>query len=218
MQAVCRALLVGWLAAASAGAAAQGPAPPSEITVTGRGAASVVPLVGSRQFISPMGEPFRSTDGLSGAEHWFRQADADDSGHLTRPEFRADAARLFAMLDTDHNGEIGPIEIAHYENVVAPEVQVVSTYGDPSKIKQDADGKVTEEAPYPARLGAGRFGYLAMPEPVTYADANLDRGVTRQEFQDAADKRFRMLDSNGDGAIVRDELPKLGSPSRFDGR
>ena len=37
---------------------------------------------------------------------------------------RADAARFFATLDTNHDGELDPDEIAHYENEVAPEVQV----------------------------------------------------------------------------------------------
>lgn len=185
-----------------------------EITVTGR-AAPASPLVGPNDFISPMGEPFRSDDKLSGAEHWFAQADADHDGRLTRLEFRADAARFFATLDTDHDGVIGPNELEHYETDVAPEVIVVSTYGDMSKATTDSDGKVIPP-PYPTRLGAGRFGYLAAPEPVAAADANLDRGVTTAEFAQAADSRFKLLDRNGDGAIVRAELPRLGSPR--DGR
>ena len=48
-----------------------------------------------------------------------------------------------------------------------------------------------------------------MPEPVVSADANFDRGISKQEFANAATKRFRMLDANGDGALTRDELPKL---------
>ncbi len=197
--------------------AAQAPAPPppppapsQDITVTGRTAPPSPPLVGGKDFISPMGEPFNSQDSLSGAEHWFAQADANGDGRLTKAEFRADAERFFALVDTDHNGDIGPDEITHYETVIAPEIQVTSTYGDYSKATTDSDGKMVDP-PYPTRLGAGRFGYLASPEPIVAADINMDRGVTRAEFQQAADRRFKLLDTNGDGAITRAELPRLGS-------
>ncbi len=204
----------------AAAAQAQAPAPPAppagEITVTGRTAASLVPLIGGPDFISPMGEPFHSPDKLSGAEHWFEQADLDRSGGITLEEFQQEAARFFKTLDTDHDGVIGPTEIERYERDIVPEIHVISTYGDPSKVKVDSDGKVTD-APYPDRLGAGRYGYLAIPEPITYADTNLDRGVTTQEFAIAGEKRFKLLDRNGDGAIVRDELPRLIPPSRNDG-
>jgi len=41
------------------------------------------------------------------------------------------------------------------------------------------------------------------------ADVNFDRAITRQEFAITAMKRFKQLDTNGDGVITRDELPKL---------
>jgi len=210
-------MLIMALALAAPGAAAAQSTPPAkgpgDITVQGNNAVEIKPLSGSRDFISPMGEPFRSTDSLSGAEHWFVQADTNHNGRLSLAEFRADAARFFAILDTDHDGEIGPNEIRHYEQDIAPEIEVVNTYGDLSKATTDSDGKVVMP-PYPTRLGAGRYSYLAMPEPVIAADSNLDRGVTRQEFQDAADHRFKLLDANGDGVITRDDLPKLASPNR----
>lgn len=205
------ALAVTFASPAGAQVAVPSAPPPSpDITVTGRNAPPAPPLVGGKDFISPMGEPFHSPDALSGAEHWFAAADANRDGRLTRDEFRADAARFFAAIDTDHDGDIGPDEITHYETVVAPEIQVTSTYGDYSKATTDSDGKMIEP-PYPTRLGAGRFGYLATPEPIVAADANMDRGVTRLEFQQAADRRFKLLDSNADGAITRTELPRLGS-------
>ena len=171
-------------------------------------AVATTPLVGGADFVSPMGEPVRSHDALSGAEHWFAAADANHDGRLTLAEFRADAVRFFATLDVDHNHEIGPDEIERYESEVAPEIRVISTYGDASLAKTDDDGTVTDP-PYPTRLGAGRFGYLDMPEPVVSADSNLDRAISPQEFDQAAQRRFAMLDTNGDGAITRDELPKL---------
>jgi len=71
-------------------------------------------------FVSPMGEPFYA-DGSRGAlEAWFNQADRNRDGVLTTEEMQADAERFFATLDADHDGEIGPDEITHYENVIAP--------------------------------------------------------------------------------------------------
>ena len=181
---------------------------PDEITVTGRVAPEPALLVGGSTFISPMGEPFRSADRLSGAEHWFRAIDADRNDRVSREEFQADARRFFAILDSDHNGLIDPGEIDHYELEVAPEVRVMSTYGDPALVKTDQDGNVTQ-APYPTRLGAGRYGFLAMPEPVVYADLNFDRAVTLLEFRQSADRRFKMLDLDGDGTLRRGEFPHL---------
>jgi Ca2+-binding EF-hand superfamily protein len=169
---------------------------------------AIVPLTGGHIFISPMGEPFHGEDGVSGAEEWFRKTDANHDNHITPQEFTADAMRFFATLDTDHDGQIGPDEIEHYETDVAPEIRVMSTYGDASLAKTDDDGTVTPP-PYPTRLGAGRYGFLDMPEPVVSADANFDRAISRQEFAAAAVKRFQMLDSNGDGLLTREDLPKL---------
>jgi len=45
------------------------------------------------------------------------------------------------------------------------------------------------------------------------ADTNFDRGVDAKEFRVAADKRFALLDKNGDGKLEKSELPKLDTPS-----
>ena len=57
--------------------------------------------------------------------------------------------------------------------------------------------------------GAARFGFFAYPEPVTAADANLNRGVDIREFRAAAEQRFASLDKRGDGRLTFDQLPKL---------
>lgn len=75
-------------------------------------------------FISPMGEPFRSKPGDKPPEElWFAQADRDGDGKITRAEFLADAGRFFQLLDVNHDREIGPEEIQHYEEDIAPEVR-----------------------------------------------------------------------------------------------
>jgi Ca2+-binding EF-hand superfamily protein len=90
-------------------------------------AVTMLLLAGSAQaltFISPMGEPFRSRPGDKAPEEvWFERADANGDGKITRAEFMADAGRFFRTLDVNHNDEIGPEEIEHYEEDIAPEVR-----------------------------------------------------------------------------------------------
>lgn len=59
-------------------------------------------------------------------------------------------------------------------------------------------------------IGAARFSYLDLPEPVAAADTNFDRAISPREFVDAAHLRFDALDTNHDGVLTHDELPHLG--------
>jgi Ca2+-binding EF-hand superfamily protein len=169
------------------------------------------PLPGIADFISPAGEPFHSPDRLSGAEHWFASADANHDGRLSYAEYRADAMRFFDRLDSDKSGQIEPNEIERYETVIAPEIRVESTV--PEYIPSSGDsGSDQKSPPYPTRLGAGRYSYIDIAEPIVSMDTNLDRGISRLEFERAIKSRFIVLDANGDGAITRDELPKISVP------
>jgi hypothetical protein len=63
--------------------------------------------------------------------------------------------------------------------------------------------------------GAGRYGYIATPEPVAAADIDFDGRVTRAEFLAAASRRFGLLDANHDSVLTQRELPKLmANPDR----
>lgn len=57
-----------------------------------------------------------------------------------------------------------------------------------------------------SRQGAARFSYLDFAEPVTSADSNFNRGVSPEEFAQAAAKRFALLDKDGDGSLTQREL------------
>jgi Ca2+-binding EF-hand superfamily protein len=180
-------------------------------------------------FISPMGEPFRAGAGGDGLVDWFRQADLNHDGTLTADEMEQDAARFFATLDTNHDGEIDPDEIAHYETVVAPEIDTgpgaqlaraqaqqrrsgghrgggrhggggIGGYGAAS----EGDSGLADDLDNP--IGGGRFGLLNIPEPVSSADADFNRGVSLEEFKRAAHQRFQLLDTNHVGRLALSQL------------
>ena len=135
-------------------------------------------------FISPMGEPFRRTQGAGEpVERWFQGADTDRDGGLSVTEFQADAARFFGTLDVNHDGEIDPAEISRYETEIAPEVQ--------SGMRMTTFGTTANRRRLRLRPGEGPFGMgsqalLAIPEPVISADADFNRGVSPAEFRHTA--------------------------------
>lgn len=181
------------LAALAVSQAAGTPPPSSPLAASSHG----------RAFISPMGEPFHAA-GFDGLAAWFQQADSNRDGSLLVDEVRKDAERFFVTLDRNHDGEIDPDEVERYENVVAPEIRIDSGWGAPA-----ADDESS---------GGGRLGVLSIPEPVAAADANLDRGISAQEFQTAAEKRFGLLDLNHDGRLTLAELQAARAAVRSNAR
>jgi Ca2+-binding EF-hand superfamily protein len=166
-------------------------------------------------FLSPMGEPFRSTDAASdNAGRWFAAADRDGDGTLSSAELRADALRFFAALDVDGDGEIEPVEMARYENELAPEVQVGLQMRGAGFGDWRGRGSRRRRLPlYDEGIeGGGRYAFLNIPQPVIAADSDMNRGVSRDEFERAADQRFALLDKDRDGRLARAELPPLPQP------
>jgi hypothetical protein len=171
------------------------------------------PAAHNGPFLSPMGEPFRSKQAAGdNVGAWFAAADRDGDRALTAAELREDAARFFALIDGDRDGELEMVEIARYENEVAPEVQVglqmrATRVGD---WRGDRQRRILV---YEKGLdGAGRFSFLNIPHPVMAADYDMNRGVSRDEFAQAANERFALLDKDRDGRLARSELPPLPQP------
>ena len=201
--------------------------PSTPITVTGHQWAP---------FISPMGEPFRAHTATDDTlADWFYGADVDRDGALTAAEMEADAERFFAKLDTNHDGQIDPEELAQYEYEVAPEIQVMSRTrrapGQPAPVAEKSDPddldafrddsqdrakrRAFREEEY-ANLGFGgglegaaRYSLLNIPEPVAAADTDLNRLITPQEFKQAALARFQLLDKAHAGRLGLAQLEAM---------
>ena len=174
-----------------------------------------------RPFISPMGEPFRAKSAIDDAlERWFRQADRNQDNVLTPDEMQADAARFFAKLDSDEDGEIGPEEVIQYEWEVAPEIQVnfrprrPHRNGSANDEDEDARRKAVTAGSGGGLQGAARYALLNIPEPVSAADVNLDRAITLAEFRQAGLERFQLLDTSRSGRLSLEQLKALLPPAK----
>src|SRR4051794_2445198 len=72
----------------------------------------------SNVYLSLMGEPFRTNAaGEDPFDQWFKLADTDGDGSISRLEFRADAQAFFATLDTNDDKVIDGDEMAVYEQM-----------------------------------------------------------------------------------------------------
>lgn len=194
-------------------------------------------------FVSPMGEPFRpkNRDDDTLAD-WFYGADRNRDGVLTSDEMVADAERFFAKLDTNHDGQIDPDELAQYEYDIAPEIQVNSRTkrlpGQPVPVARPAEDDPLDpgdEHPRGQRRrghddigaslgiggalqGAARYALLNIPEPVAAADADFNRAITLEEFRQAALERFQLLDRTHQGRLTLLQLEAMPHAPKEDGR
>lgn len=194
-----------------------------------------------RLFISPMGEPFRSaTRGADLVRQWFSNVDGNADGVIVAAEMQMDADRFFTLLDTDADGEIEPVEMTRYEEEIVPEVRLAGQFrgrppgggmprggpggggmpggGGPGGGMGGGSGGEPPRRPKGPMgpQGAGLFGLINIPQPVASADANLNRGVSRDEFRRAAEQRFILLDTDHSGRVAIEELPRqpAGQPGR----
>jgi hypothetical protein len=198
------AALLGLALLAALGACAGGDRPSGPVT----------PIRVENLFMSPSGEPFRGgPDAPYAVAAWFAQADANHDGVLTRAEFLADADRAFARFDANHDGVIDGLELQAYESDIAPEIlpRIAALRagegmddslfggrrggGRAGRGREGAQqgGGRRPRAGDRAGQGAGFYGLLDEPEPVSAADADLDGKVTLAEWRARSDRRFDLI-------------------------
>ena len=182
-------------------------------------------------FVSPFGALFASQPGAPWpVAVWFSGADADSDGRVTLEEFTADGVRQFRTLDTDRDDRLTPDEIGVYEQSLAeararmpglegrgPRGQGPRMQGsrrDPSlnlaePQQQGPRGAGRQRAPtgplaYGPIAAAGFFNY---PQPVKAADLDTNQTVTAQDWAQATERWFVVLDADRDGALTLATLP-----------
>ena len=169
-----------------------------------------------------MGEPFRAAPGQPyPSAIWFAGADKDHDGSLTRAEMVADAARFFATLDLDHDGQLTPDEVGAYERDIAPETSLFAArpddfYERTNRRRHNADA-MGRSADYGGPMGAGRYAWLNIPEPVAAADLDVDRVITAKELAVAASSAFDRLDVLARGRLRLADLPHTPAQDAIDG-
>ena len=173
------------------------------------------PMRGPQLFISPAGEPFRAPPGAPyPVKAWFDGADANHDGAISRDEFVADALRFFAVVDVDKNGVIDGFEVSNYETRIAPEIIGGMAPGSmrrgPMGQGPGGDDDAPRRRPQGTNVlqGASIYGLIAEPEPIMASDGDFDRRITKDEATRAAKTRFALLDTDKDGVLKLEELPK----------
>ncbi len=153
-------------------------------------------------FLSPSGQPFRAARNQAyPTPQWFAQADADRDGRLTRAEFRADAEAWFKVIDADGDGLVGMPEATRWEDDLVPEL--ARNPGGAGGGRRGPPGR-NELQTY--SQGAAPYSLINEPHPIRGADTDLSFSVSLAEWRAAADRRFAVLDADGDGAVALTDL------------
>lgn len=175
----------------------------------------------SSVYLSLMGEPFRTNAaGEDPFDQWFKLADRDGDGAISRLELQQDAQAFFATLDVDGDKVIDGDEMAAYERdapsrtrVAGGEVATLSSRRPtPTSSAPVPKGQVaivsSGSVPSATRVhpGGGRNTSTDVAQPVAMTDLNLDRRVTVEEFNKAAARRFTNYDTDQDNKLSRKEL------------
>lgn len=168
------------------------------------------PPARAQLFLSPAGQPFRAPpDQPYPVAAWFAEADADGDGRLTRDEFRADAELWFKALDADANGQVGMIEVRRWEEELVPEIARdalgggMLAAGGPRGKGRKPPGR--NEADH-RRQGAAVYSLVNEPHPVRGADGDFSMSVSAREWRAATERRFALLDPDGDGVVLASDL------------
>jgi len=197
------------------------------LALAAAGASAAADRPEGRLFITPMGEPFRSTDpAVPPIQVWLNEKDTDHDGKLSQAEYLADATAFFARIDANHDGVLTSLESNYFWETYEPEILTEwsnnsgfegvrrSNDGDNQDQTDASRDQARHQREMDQRLrGAALYGLINVLEPIMSCDVNFDRRVTQDEYMACATQRFAQIDTNHDGFFALSEAPaRLTAP------
>ena len=148
-----------------------------------------------------------------------KQFDTNKDGQISKDEATAGIDKIFAAIDTNHDGSLTPGEIQAYQKaqMQAMRDQRKQEAGENKDANAAAETADNDDQGRPPREGhEGRDGHRWMRHGgnimrasimMHRVDTDQNGQISKQEAEAAIDKLFTRMDRNKDGVISIDDMP-----------